>query len=324
MSNSPLVCYTKISPNSSTRYEKISKITPHYMAGNCSIETCGEIFAPVSRQASSNYGIGSDGRVGMYCPESRRSWCSSSNWNDQKAITIEVANVTADGYITEAAWNTLVNLCVDICQRNGIPRLTWTGDKYGSLTCHYMFAATSCPGEYLKGRMGLLADTVNARLLGTPQEEEKPVEKPKPIIWKPGMRPDYNVKGDSTHRLINPYTGDHIWTTDTQERDGIIKMGWVSEGIAWRNTDVVPIYRLFNPYTGDHMFTASLAECNNLLAAGWKYEDVVDFGVKNDKSHPVYRLFDGTLHMFTQNKAERDSLIESGLKDEGIAWYAVA
>ena len=170
MSNSSLVGYTKISPNKSVpRNQKISKITVHHMAGNLSVETCGNVFAPSSRQASSNYGIGSDGRVGMYVEEKDRAWTSSSSWNDNRAVTIEVANDEIGGnwHVSDAAWNKLVELCVDICKRNGMTSLTWTGDKNGSLTCHYMFAATSCPGPYLKSRRAELAQTVTARLGGS-------------------------------------------------------------------------------------------------------------------------------------------------------------
>ena len=64
MSNSPLVVYTKLSPNhSGKRTKKIDTITIHCMAGNCSVETCGNLFANSARQASSNYGIGTDGRI---------------------------------------------------------------------------------------------------------------------------------------------------------------------------------------------------------------------------------------------------------------------
>lgn len=169
MSNSSLVNYTRISPNSSVRTQKITKITVHHMSGNLSVETCGSVFAPSSRQASSNYGIGSDGRVGMYVPENRRAWTSSSAWNDQRAVTIEVANcrLGGDWPVSAAAWNKLVDLCVDICKRNGIKALTWTGNKNGSLTCHYMFASTDCPGPYLKARMPELARIVTARLNGS-------------------------------------------------------------------------------------------------------------------------------------------------------------
>lgn len=170
MSNSSLVNYTRISPNRSVpRNQKISKLTVHHMAGNLSVETCGNVFASSARQASSNYGIGSDGRVGMYVEEKDRAWTSSSSWNDNRAVTIEVANdqIGDNWHVSDAAWNKLVELCVDICKRNGMTSLTWTGDKNGSLTCHYMFAATNCPGPYLKSRMAELARTVTARLGGS-------------------------------------------------------------------------------------------------------------------------------------------------------------
>ena len=63
MSNSALVSYTKLSPNhSGKRTHVIDTISVHCMAGNLSVETCGALFAKSSREASSNYGIGSDGR----------------------------------------------------------------------------------------------------------------------------------------------------------------------------------------------------------------------------------------------------------------------
>jgi len=167
MSNSALVSYTKISPNSTNpRTNTIKKITIHHMAGNLTVESCGNIFAVSTAQASANYGIGTDGRVGLYVDESNRSWASSSSANDHQAITIEVANdeIGGDWHVSDTAYTKLIDLCVDICQRNGISQLTWTGDTSGTLTCHYMFTATACPGPYLKGKMADIADEVNARL----------------------------------------------------------------------------------------------------------------------------------------------------------------
>lgn len=167
MSDSTLVSYSKPSPNCSKRNgQRITKITPHHMAGNLTVETCGDLFADPARQASANYGIGTDGRIALYVPEDKRAWTSSNAVNDRQAVTIEVANceVGGDWRVSDAAWSSLVDLCVDICQRNGIAGLSWTGDADGSLTCHYMFASTACPGPYLTGRMGQLAEAVNARL----------------------------------------------------------------------------------------------------------------------------------------------------------------
>ena len=174
MSNSPLICYTHLTPNHSNgRNHKIDRITPHYMAGNVTIETCGDIFAPISRQASSNYGIGSDGRIGMYVEEHNRAWTSGSSANDNRAITIECANL-GDGSLTNACWNSLVALCVDICRRNDIPRLNYTGDTRGNLTMHKWFQSTDCPGPWLSHEFERLAYEVNALLSGGVVPDVKP------------------------------------------------------------------------------------------------------------------------------------------------------
>lgn len=176
MSNSNLVNHIHTSPNSSNpRNNSIKKITIHHMAGNLSVETCGNVFASSSAQASANYGVGSDGRVGLYVDESNRSWASSNATNDHQAITIEVANSSTGGEwpVSDTAYAKLIDLCVDICQRNGIQNLFWTGDSAGTLTCHYMFTSTACPGPYLKSKMPDIAAKVNARLNNTIEEDEE-------------------------------------------------------------------------------------------------------------------------------------------------------
>lgn len=180
MSNSKLVDYVKISPNSTNpRNHKIDRITIHHMAGDLSVEVCGDVFYPTSRQASSNYGIGSDGRVGQYVDEANRSWCSSSRENDNRAITIEVANCSVGGEwpVSDKAYEKLIDLCVDICQRNGIERLDYTGDQTGNLTMHKWFAATCCPGPYLEKRFPDIAARVNERL-GVSEPEKAPEKAP--------------------------------------------------------------------------------------------------------------------------------------------------
>lgn len=177
--NSPLVSYTKLSPNhSGQRTHSIDRITPHCVVGQCSVETLGNIFLPTSKQASCNYGIGSDGRVGMYCEEKNRSWCSSSNANDQRAVTIECASDTSAPYAFKTVvYNKLIDLCVDICKRNGKKKLLWLGDKNKTLnynpkademvlTVHRWFANKSCPGDWMYNRMGDLAKAVTERLSG--------------------------------------------------------------------------------------------------------------------------------------------------------------
>lgn len=166
MTKSGLTNYTALSPNYSTRYQKIDKITVHHMAAVMSVEQCGNVFSTTARQASSNYGIGNDGRIGCYVEEQNQAWTSSNYDNDQRAITIEVSNSSTGGDwpVSDAAWKSLIKLCVDICKRYGITKLNWTGNASGNLTIHQFFAATACPGEYLKQRMGKLAAEVNEQL----------------------------------------------------------------------------------------------------------------------------------------------------------------
>lgn len=166
MSNSKLVDVTIISPNSSARTAKIDTITIHHMACNLSVEVCGAGFQAKSRKASSNYGIDTDGRVGLYVDESRRAWTSSNRDNDNRAITIEVANDggSPDWHVSDKALAKTIDLCVDICQRNGIKKLNYTGDTSGNLTMHKWFAATACPGPYLGGKFPYIAQEVNKRL----------------------------------------------------------------------------------------------------------------------------------------------------------------
>ena len=182
--NSSLVSYTKLSPNhSGQRTQCIDRITPHCVVGQCSVETLGNIFLPTSRQASCNYGIGVDGRVGMYVEEKNRSWCSSSSANDQRAVTIECASDTTEPYaFKDVVYQTLIKLCVDICKRNGKKKLLWLGDKDKTLsyepksdemvlTVHRWFANKSCPGSWMYARMGDLAAKVTAQLGGGASED---------------------------------------------------------------------------------------------------------------------------------------------------------
>lgn len=188
MSNSSLVNFTKISPNKSVRKGKISKITIHHMAGNLTVERCGDVFASSSRQASSNYGIGTDGRVGLYVPEDYRAWTSSNRANDDIAVTIEVANDGgANWHVSDKALKKTIELCADICKRNGIKKLNFTGDKTGNLTMHKYFAATNCPGPYLESKFGYIADEVN-KMLSEKKEPIPELTTANDIVWELGER----------------------------------------------------------------------------------------------------------------------------------------
>ena len=183
--NSPLVDYTQISPNrTSPRNHVIDTVTIHCVVGQCSVEALGNIFAPTSKQASSNYGIGPDGRIGMYVEEKDRSWCSSNGANDNRAITIEVASDTTSPYkVTDAAFNSLIKLLADICKRNNIKSLKWKADKNlighpeeQNMTVHRWFANKSCPGDYLYNKHYEIAEKVN-ELLGVEEDDDMTQER---------------------------------------------------------------------------------------------------------------------------------------------------
>lgn len=187
MSNSPLVSYTKISPNkTSPRNNKIDRITPHCVVGQLSAESICSCFTSPSRQASCNYGIGYDGRISLCVDEKDRSWCSSSGANDHRAITIECASdKTAPYAMNNAVYTSLISLCTDICKRNGKNKLLWFGDKEKTLaykpkenemviTVHRWFANKSCPGDWLYNRLDDLAERVTKNLQATTTTEYYP------------------------------------------------------------------------------------------------------------------------------------------------------
>lgn len=172
--NSPLVDYTKISPfRTANRNHVIDTVTIHCVVGQCAVETLGALFQ--TKQCSSNYGIGYDGKIGMYVEEKDRSWCSSNVENDHRAITIEVASDTTEPYaVRPAAYNALIKLLADVCKRNGIKKLIWSTSKSDrvnhvggcNMTCHRDYhSGKSCPGTYLYEREGQIAEEVN-KLLG--------------------------------------------------------------------------------------------------------------------------------------------------------------
>ena len=183
MSNSGLVVYTKLSPNhSGQRTHSIDRITPHCVVGQLSCESICGCFTSPEREASCNYGIGTDGRISLCVEEKNRSWCSSSNANDQRAVTIECSSdKTAPYAMTDAVYAALIDLCTDICKRNGKSKLLWFGDKNKTLayepkademiiTVHRWFANKSCPGNWMYARMGDLAEKVTSRLGGGSQQ----------------------------------------------------------------------------------------------------------------------------------------------------------
>ena len=225
---SKLSCKTIISPNKSKRTREIDTITIHVVDGNSTVEALGNRFAQKSVQASSNYGIGSDGRIACYVPEDYRSWCSSSSSNDNRAITIEVANdgPKSTGYhVSDKAVASLINLLVDICQR--YPKLKgglrWQGNKAligqidkQNMTVHRWFKNKACPGDYLYNLHPYIASEVNKRL-GT---ATAPIPANGNYVWQgvdwsPVFNPTYyyntykdlqSAIGNDSNKLFNHFT----------------------------------------------------------------------------------------------------------------------
>lgn len=212
--NSPLVGYTRLVPkHSGQRTHCIDRITPHCVVGQVTAARLGDIFSG-TREVSSNYGIALDGTVGLYVEEKNRSWCSSSNANDQRAITIECASDPKPPYAFKpVVYETLIKLCIDICERNGKKKLLWFGGKAKTmnyspkpdemvLTVHRWFANKPCPGDWMYARMGDLAEKVTAALAA---DSGSAVPSPKPVEKCPYSEPAkpvrYGAKGNDVKWL---------------------------------------------------------------------------------------------------------------------------
>ena len=247
MSNSSLVSYTQISPNTYGKRGTPTKITIHHMAVvNASLQAIGNAFAKKSRKACSNYGIDSKGNVALYLGEDYAPITSSNKANDMVAVTIEVSNCKGapNWEVSDAAYKKLIDLCVDICKRNNIGQLNYTGDKTGNLTMHCMFAATACPGPYLKGKMAQIAKEVNAKLnevASTPAPVSAPAQTAKPVA---STTTSYKVKvtanvlnirkGPSTgYVVVGSIKDKGIYTiVETKNGWGLLKskIGWIYLG----------------------------------------------------------------------------------------------
>lgn len=268
MSNSPLVNYTRISPHrSSPRNHKIDTITIHCVVGQCAVEPLGELFQ--TKEASSNYGIGYDGRIGMYVEEKDRSWCSSNAENDNRAITIECASDTFEPYaINDKVYKALIKLCVDICKRNDIKELKWKADPSligqvdkQNMTVHRWFLPTkSCPGDYIYNRLGKIAAEVNVLLGVTSINKKTNEEIAKEVIqgkWGNGVERkealtkagyDYDavqkivssiMSGNTSSNTTNKKTLEEIakeviqgkWGNGTARKEALTKAGYDYDAI---------------------------------------------------------------------------------------------
>lgn len=264
---------------------KVCKITPHHMAGKLTAKQCGNIFANSSRQASSNYGIGYDGEIACYVDEENRAWTSSNSKNDCQAITIEVAN-SANGNpwpISDAAWNSLVKLCVDICRRYGF-RLEYDGTPNGSLTRHDMFANTCCPGPTLGGRFKELAKTVNAQLDGQPTPEPTPQPTPSGAYLVKVKVDALNIrKGVGTGTSVVGCIKDRGTYTivETQGNWGKLKSGagWICLDYT-EKVGSTPVSKKSNEEIADEVIAGKWGNGtdrkNRLISAGYDYNAIQD------------------------------------------------
>lgn len=245
MSNSSLVTYTKISPKKThPRNDKIRKITIHHMAGNLSVEECGEVFQ--TREASANYGVNGK-EIGLYVDEGDRAWSTSNGDNDHQAVNIELANdqIGGDWHVSDQTISTCILLCVDICKRNGIDKLNYTGDKTGNLTMHKWYASTACPGPYLESKFKYIADEVNKLLKnGLPTDGATDDEKP---AAEPSVKPQSEFSGKYPTLPSRGYylTGDGYDKYTNKKQD----IKYIQEFLNWAINANLEIDGCYGPAT---------------------------------------------------------------------------
>lgn len=308
--NSPLVDCVKMSPNhSGKRTHRIDRITPHCVVGQCSAERIGDCF-PAGREASCNYGIGYDGRVCLIVDEANRSWCTSSNANDQRAITIECASDSTHPYaFKDACYKKLVKLCIDICQRNGIKKMLWINNKEkalnyepkageGIFTVHRWYANKSCPGDWMYNRMGQLCDEVNAGLNGgsyNPPEQGAVVNYQVKVIADDGLNCRIQPYV-ANNNLIMTYPAGTILTI-TKEQNG-----WGYTGTGWVSLDYVE--KIQNTVEGDDYMTRDQI----LKEIGDKY--ITTYSELPDWAKPDMRelLNNGTINGGTDYATDPDDI----------------
>lgn len=225
MSNSPLISGVLLTDNcTKPRRHKIDRITPHYMAWYTDAKTCCESFVPSSRRASANYCIGKDGEIWLNVEECNRAWTSGSSYNDNRAITIECANYMVSskyGVLPDVVWNSLVLLCVDICQRNNIEFINYTGDDNGNLTKHKWYQNTDCPGPWFDMQFDRLAKEINEKL----GKEISPIN---------NFGGEYRCNTDYLNVRVGPSLSDEI-VAQYHYGETVILDNWyvINDGYVW-------------------------------------------------------------------------------------------
>lgn len=229
------------SPFYGDRNAQIDTITIHHMAGDFTIETCGNIFQRKGKNASSNYGIGTDGRIACYVDEENRAK-TSSNWrNDARAITIEVADDDVTKWtVSDKAMESLIKLLCDVCTRYKILPLKWDADKErrkghvdgANMTIHRDFAKTLCPAEYLISKMSWIAEEVNRRCLqGTPDNE-----KPAPstfLVRVTAKVLNIRTSAGTAYKIKGTVRKGEVFTIVETQKVGTILWGKLKSGAGW-------------------------------------------------------------------------------------------
>lgn len=302
MSNSKLATYTRLSPNcTKPRNAKIDTITPHCVAGNLSIEATLNLFVPVARQASCNYAIGTDGRIGLGVDEANRSWCSSSASNDNRAITVEIANDGGepDWHMSDAAIEAFIRLSVDICTRYGFKGVYYDPDKnathrnngYMRITLHRWFANKACPGNYFISKIPYVVDEINKRMTATqqptPQPEPKPTQEFKHYLVQTTKENIEIRSGAGTnHKVVGTIKSKGIYTiVDQAFGTGALLWGKLKSGAGWISLDYTqkvdstsPTPEVFRPYlvkvTADELNIRSGAGTNHRVVGTIKNKGV--------------------------------------------------
>ena len=264
-SNSPLATVRMISPNRTpNRNHAIDTITIHCFVGQVTAKRGCEVFQPSSKGASCNYVVGYDGSIGLCVEEKDRSWCTggydkngnpirvngvSGKSNDYQAVTIEVASDAKHPYaITEKAMAALIELCTDICRRNGIKKLLWSGDKNlvgnpakQNLTVHRWFANKACPGDYIYQRLGDIAAKVNAKLGATGAAPVQPSAPVSSVPYKVRITAtDLRIrKGPGTNTVIvqNAITPGVYTIVSEATGPGATLWGKLKSGKGWVSLD---------------------------------------------------------------------------------------
>ena len=247
--NSPLVSYTRISPNKTpNRNHAIDTVTIHCIVGQWTAKQGCDYFATTNRKCSANYVVGKDGSIGLSVEEKDRSWCSSSASNDNRAITIEVASDTTHPYkVTDAAYQALITLLADICKRNGIKSLRWKADKsligkveQQNMTVHRWFAPKACPGDYLYNLHGQIAAEVNKRLgvSGSTAPVVTPSKSTTPYRVRVKIK-NLNIrKGPGTQNASNGFIAPGVYTIVSESKgSGASMWGKLKSGAGWISLD---------------------------------------------------------------------------------------